>query len=167
MGPTVLLPLRRKACWGFFCPKNPTASAGCEHANLGTKGQHATSRPPKPLCKQVTKINLKWMIQVTKRRERRSKQLLDELKETRGYWKLKEEILPSYSVENLLKKVLWTCRKTDYSLSKCVPKNQLNITFVPIYVCMYCVTFHTQCLYVNPFVIFSLGHTILTSRELT
>ena len=23
--------------------------AGCEPANLGTKGQHATSRPPKPL----------------------------------------------------------------------------------------------------------------------
>jgi len=33
----------------FFCPKNPTASAGCEPANLGTKGQHTASRPPKPL----------------------------------------------------------------------------------------------------------------------
>ena len=30
----------------FFRPKNPTASAGCEPANMGTKGQHATSRPP-------------------------------------------------------------------------------------------------------------------------
>ena len=49
MGPTALLPLRRKACWGFFRPKNPTASAGFEPANLGTKGQHATPRPPKPL----------------------------------------------------------------------------------------------------------------------
>jgi hypothetical protein len=49
MGPTALLPLRRKACWGFFRPKNPKASAACEPANLGTKGQHATSRPPKPL----------------------------------------------------------------------------------------------------------------------
>ena len=48
MGPTALLPLRRKACWGFFALKNPTASAGFEPANLGTKGQHATSRPPKP-----------------------------------------------------------------------------------------------------------------------
>ena len=48
MGPTALFPLRRKACWGFLRPKNPTASAGCEPANLGTKGQHATSRPPKP-----------------------------------------------------------------------------------------------------------------------
>ena len=28
--------------------KNPTASAGFEPVNLGTKGQHATSRPPKP-----------------------------------------------------------------------------------------------------------------------
>jgi hypothetical protein len=29
--------------------KNPTASAGFEPTSLGTKGQHATSRPPKPL----------------------------------------------------------------------------------------------------------------------
>jgi hypothetical protein len=33
----------------FFARKNPTASAGFEPASLGTKGQHATSRPPKPL----------------------------------------------------------------------------------------------------------------------
>ena len=54
MGPTALLPLRRKACWGFFRPKNPTASAGFEPANLGTKGQHATPRPPKPLFWDIT-----------------------------------------------------------------------------------------------------------------
>jgi hypothetical protein len=33
----------------FFALKNPTASAGFEPANLGTKGQHATPRPSKPL----------------------------------------------------------------------------------------------------------------------
>ena len=33
----------------FFALKNPTASAGFEPANLGTKGQHATPRPPKPV----------------------------------------------------------------------------------------------------------------------
>jgi hypothetical protein len=49
MGTPALLPLRRKACWGFFAPKNPTASAGFESANLGTRGQHTSSRPPKPL----------------------------------------------------------------------------------------------------------------------
>ena len=49
MGPTALFPLRRKACWGFFRPKNPTASAGFEPANLGTNGQHATPRTPKPI----------------------------------------------------------------------------------------------------------------------
>ena len=38
-----------KACWGFYRPKNLTASAGCEPANLGTKGQHGICRPPKPL----------------------------------------------------------------------------------------------------------------------
>ena len=32
----------------FFALKNPTASVGSEPTNLGTKGQHATSRPPKP-----------------------------------------------------------------------------------------------------------------------
>ena len=31
-----------------FALKNPTASVGFEPANLGTKRQHATSRPPKP-----------------------------------------------------------------------------------------------------------------------
>ena len=62
MGQTALLPLRKKASWGFFFVlKNPTASVGFEPANLGTKGQHATSRPPKPLliciCSHVlTKI---------------------------------------------------------------------------------------------------------------
>ena len=50
MGPIILLPFRRKACWGFLSPfKNPTASAGFERANLGIRGQHATSETPKPL----------------------------------------------------------------------------------------------------------------------
>ena len=35
---------------------SPTASAGFEPANLGTKGQHATSRPPKPLGRKVNVI---------------------------------------------------------------------------------------------------------------
>jgi hypothetical protein len=56
MGPTALLPLRRKACWWFFRPKNPTALAGCEPANWGTKGQHATPRPPKPLICMLVHI---------------------------------------------------------------------------------------------------------------
>jgi hypothetical protein len=34
----------------IFRPKNPTVSVGREPANLGAKGQHATSRPPKPLA---------------------------------------------------------------------------------------------------------------------
>ena len=50
MGQTALLPFRRI----IFALKNPTASAGFEPANLGTKGQHATSRPPKPLNIGVT-----------------------------------------------------------------------------------------------------------------
>jgi hypothetical protein len=54
MGQTALLPLRRKE---FFALKNPTASATFEPANLGTKGQHATSRPPKPVSTQYNIVN--------------------------------------------------------------------------------------------------------------
>ena len=55
MGPIILLPFRRKACLGFLSPfKNPAASAGFEPANLGIRGQHATSAPPKPLRDEVT-----------------------------------------------------------------------------------------------------------------
>ena len=42
------LPSEGRRAEGFFALKNPTASAGFEPANLGTKCQHATSRPPKP-----------------------------------------------------------------------------------------------------------------------
>ena len=49
MGPTALLPSKRRRAEDFFRPKNPTASAGFEPANLGTKGQHGTTKPPKPL----------------------------------------------------------------------------------------------------------------------
>jgi hypothetical protein len=37
----------------FFAPKNPTASAGFEPANLGTRDQHPTPRPSKPLISRV------------------------------------------------------------------------------------------------------------------
>jgi hypothetical protein len=39
----------------FFALKNPMASAGFEPANLGTKGQHTTSRPPRLLRVNFTK----------------------------------------------------------------------------------------------------------------
>jgi hypothetical protein len=41
-----------------FRPKNPTALAGCEPANLGTKGQHATSRQPKPLFSNTYQLHI-------------------------------------------------------------------------------------------------------------
>jgi hypothetical protein len=41
---------------GNFSPwKNPTASAGFEPANLDTRGQHPSSRSPKPLCQTFHK----------------------------------------------------------------------------------------------------------------
>jgi len=49
------------------------------------------------------------------------KQLLDDLKETRGYWKLKEEALDR-SVENWLWKRLWSYCKTENRMS------EINVT---------------------------------------
>jgi hypothetical protein len=40
-------PSEGRCAEGFFRPEK---SDGFEPSNLGTKGQHATSRPPKPLC---------------------------------------------------------------------------------------------------------------------
>ena len=42
-------PSERRRAEDFFALENPAASAGFEPANLGTKGQHATPRPPKPI----------------------------------------------------------------------------------------------------------------------
>jgi hypothetical protein len=51
--------------------------------------------------------------EVMKSRGRRGKQLLDDLKETTGYWTLKEDTL----VLTLWKR-LWTCRQTDYGMNE-------------------------------------------------
>ena len=48
-------PLKEGVLRIFFRPKNPTASAGFQPANLGTKGQHTTPRPPKMIRMSVNK----------------------------------------------------------------------------------------------------------------
>jgi hypothetical protein len=45
------------------------------------------------LLKHVIENNIEGRIEVTGRRVRRRKQILDDLKETKGNWKLKEEAL--------------------------------------------------------------------------
>jgi len=52
---------------------------------------------------------IKGGIEVTGRRGIKCRKLLDDLKERRGYSRLKEEALRSHCVESSL----WTCRKTD------------------------------------------------------
>ena len=58
------------------------------------------------LLKRVIERKIEGRIEMTGRRGRRSKQLLDDLKEKRGKWKLKEEAL-----DRRLWKMLWTCRE--------------------------------------------------------
>jgi hypothetical protein len=48
MRQTALLPLRRKACWGFFRPKNPTASAGFKPRTWVPEASMLTTKPPTP-----------------------------------------------------------------------------------------------------------------------
>jgi len=50
---------------------------------------------------------------LTRRRGRRRKQPLDDLKERRVYYKLKKKQALDGTVEKWLWKRLWTCRKTD------------------------------------------------------
>jgi predicted transposase YdaD len=45
------------------------------------------------LRRNVTEGKIEGRIEVTRRRGRRSKQVLDDLEEKRGYWNLKEEAL--------------------------------------------------------------------------
>jgi hypothetical protein len=78
-------------------------------------------------CILLLSLLLKWMlnegkierrIEVTERRRRRRKQLLDDLAETRGYWKLEQEAL-DHTVENSLWKRLRTCRETNSRMNEC------------------------------------------------
>jgi len=54
--------------------------------------------------------------EVTGRRGRLRKKVLDDLEENKGYWNCRK-ITRSHSVENSVWKRLSTCRKTDYLLT--------------------------------------------------
>jgi hypothetical protein len=61
------------------------------------------------LLKNDVEGKIEGRIEVTGRRGRRRKQILDDLEEKRGFWKLKEEAL-EHTLENSLWKRLLTCR---------------------------------------------------------
>ena len=56
-------------------------------------------------------------IEVTGKRGRRCKELVDDLEEMRGQCKLIEEALDCI-LENFVWKRLWICHKTDYRMNK-------------------------------------------------
>ena len=49
----IYFPSEGRRAEDFFALKNPMTSVVFEPVNLGTKGQHANSRPPKPLTEIV------------------------------------------------------------------------------------------------------------------
>jgi hypothetical protein len=65
------------------------------------------------LLKHVIERKIEGRIEVSGRQGRRCKLLLDDLKETKGYWKWKDEALDR---KLRLWKRLWTCRKRDYRM---------------------------------------------------
>ena len=120
MGPTALLPLWRKACWEFFRPKNQTASAGFEHANLGTKGQHATPRPPKPqYLYYLIKIKhqLGWTI----------------IKMLNKFWEGDLEVQWLHKFNSFFN-LFWYCWKQglNQNLNSYPPQNQMFATIWPL-----------------------------------
>ena len=65
------------------------------------------------LLKQVIEGKIKGEMEVARRRGRRSKKLLDDLKDRRGYSHLMEEALDR-TMEASFWRRLWTCRQTEY-----------------------------------------------------
>jgi hypothetical protein len=66
----------------------------------------------------VTEGKLERRIQMTGRRGRRRKQLLESLKEKPTYWELKRKHWLALSVENSLWNRLQACRKTDFIMNE-------------------------------------------------
>jgi hypothetical protein len=58
-------------------------------------------------------LRRKGEMEVTKRRGRRRKNILDDLKDRRGYSHLKEEALDRTIWRNCFGKRLWTCRQAE------------------------------------------------------
>jgi len=69
------------------------------------------------ILQNVIRGKIEGEIEVTGRRGRRRKQILDNVKEMRGYRRMKGRSIRSYSVENLFWTRLWTCLKTDCELN--------------------------------------------------
>ena len=66
------------------------------------------------LLKQVIEGKIKGEMEVTGRRGRRRKKLLDDLKDRRGYSHLKEEALDRTVWRAGFGRGNWTCRQTEY-----------------------------------------------------
>ena len=64
---------------------------------------------------------------MTGRQGQKRQQLLDDLKETRGYWKLQDEALDR-SLQNSLWHRLWNCHKADNRMN-----GNVNIDQIPIH----------------------------------
>jgi len=72
----------------------------------------------KGLLNHIMEGKTEGRIEVTGRRGRRRKWLLDDFNERRGHWKLKEETLDRSVCRTCFLKRLWACCKTGYRLNE-------------------------------------------------
>ena len=72
------------------------------------------------LLKQVTEGKIKGEIEVIRRRGRRRKKLLDDLKDRRGRLSFEGGSSRSHYVEGSFWRRLWTCRQTEYWMNECL-----------------------------------------------
>jgi hypothetical protein len=69
------------------------------------------------LLKHVFEGKIEGSVEVTRRRGRRGKQVLDDNEDNEHILKIERGSTGSRCVENSLWKRLWTCRKTDYRMN--------------------------------------------------
>jgi hypothetical protein len=70
------------------------------------------------LLKHLVSGRMEGGVEVAGRQRKRRKQLLDDRKETRGYWKFKEEALDHTQWRTRFGRGLWACRKTEYRINE-------------------------------------------------
>jgi len=74
----------------------------------------------------VAEGKIEVRVEMAGRQGKRRKQLLDYLRETRGYWNLKEEALDRTVWRTRLGRG-WTCRKTDHGMNECVGVEWIHV----------------------------------------
>jgi hypothetical protein len=105
------------ALWiGLICPSHKYQFSKTGASNAGFT--HCACR--NCLLKHTNEEKIEGRKRVKKKRKRRLRILLDDLKKKRGIPEAGKGSTRSQSVEKSRWKTLWTCRKADYRVNECL-----------------------------------------------